>query len=126
MTVRLKSSATVKKGRGFDARVERSSMMDTDDFDTGVEVVDSGRAQRCTSARRRRAARCGPQLTPGVAGAAIEGWIVFVTGLHEEATEEAVTEKFADYGKIKNIHLNLDRRTGYLKVGRPGRRLAAR
>lgn len=96
-TSKRPSSKVKTKGRGFkggyDNAEDRSSR-------TGAfESIDhDGEDAKSSSAQK-----------------SVEGWIIFVTNVHEEAQEDDLYDLFSDYGDIKQIHLNLDRRTGYVK-----------
>ncbi|KAG5070297.1 hypothetical protein GLYMA_01G227300v4 [Glycine max] len=96
---KLKSAITAAaapkktKGRGFrqDTDANRDTRLSGSDFDS---LTTEGGP--------------GPQRS-------IEGWIILVTGVHEEAQEDDLQNAFGEYGEIKNLHLNLDRRTGFVK-----------
>jgi RNA-binding protein 8A len=40
---------------------------------------------------------------------------VICTGIHEEAQEDNILDLFSDFGRVKSLHANLDKKTGYLK-----------
>merc|ERR1712185_132695 len=68
------------KGRKIKGRGAKSAGGDRYAGDAGVfESIDGG-------------AGPGPQRS-------IEGWIVFITGVHEEATEEDIQDAFGDFGR---------------------------
>ena len=96
ISARLLQGAAARKIKGRGAR----DTMDSDD-------KYAGKAGEFEALSTEGGA--GPQKS-------IEGWIIFFTGVHEEAQEDDLHDKFSEYGEIKNLHLNLDHRTGFVKV----------
>ena len=45
----------------------------------------------------------------------VEGWVVFVTGVHEEAQEDDLVDAFSEHGTVNKVQINVDRQTGLAK-----------
>lgn len=118
----MKEKARKKRGRGFDESTSRDRVRDYERVSSYDGEVEDFGPQRCTLLKSLIFWYSGIEHTQilniiiDFVSLAVEGWILFVTGVHEEAQEDDIHDKFADFGEIKNLHLNLDRRTGFLKA----------
>eukprot|EP00121_Abeoforma_whisleri_P012432 Awhi_evm1s11475 len=93
VTERVKSKVTSRRGRGFTSEREE----DNSKYDSITSSKDGAGGGASTEQR------------------SVEGWILIVGGLHEEIAEDHIHNHFGEYGEIKNLHLNVDRRTGFVK-----------
>jgi RNA-binding protein 8A len=76
---RIKENASKRKGRGF----SKSKQVHEDiEYESLKTSDDSGQS----------ASQPGPQRS-------VEGWILFVTNVHEEAQEDDLHDKFSEFGE---------------------------
>ena len=45
----------------------------------------------------------------------VEGYVLYVGNVHSEAQEDDINDVFSEFGEVKQVHLNIDKRTGYCR-----------
>ena len=92
---KLKDKAKRRKGRGFEgsavSRDVSCTLLAISPSFVHNCVTQDGEYERIDETDEGEP---GPQRS-------IEGWILFVTGIHEEAQEDDIHDKFSEYGEIK-------------------------
>jgi len=94
ITHKLKSSVIKRRGRGFSKAEDGTKiggLRGVTEFDTLEQGIE-GDSQK-----------------------SVEGWVIFVSGLNEETTEDELYDCFSEFGNIKDLRVPLDHRTGYAK-----------
>lgn len=100
-TSQLKSSVTRRRGRGFSSAVNDQSVINS--AQQGFEGIS----------HFEHLDFAPPEV--GFAQKSVEGWNVFITGLHPETPEDDLRDLLADEGKVRQLRMNLDHQTGYVK-----------
>jgi RNA-binding protein 8A len=80
--------------------------MQANDTNRGDEGRESGEIP--SQQQQRRRPRTGPLKS-------VDGWVVFVTGVHEEAQEDDIMDAFSEHGTVNKVQINVDRQTGLVK-----------
>ncbi|RLN97249.1 hypothetical protein BBJ28_00018817, partial [Nothophytophthora sp. Chile5] len=102
MAVEEEEEVKPQERRAVRGRGNGSAAMDSARYPAESGVFEKLRAAEATSSR-------------DAALRSVEGWILFVRGVHEEAQEEDVMDAFGEDAQVKDLHMNLDRRTGFVK-----------
>lgn len=91
----LRSNVLSRKGRGFTSETDHRPKTTA----TSLAAPETDAAIFATKNIQR----------------SVEGWVLFVTGLHEESDEDTLYDLVADYAKVRSVKRPINTRTGLSK-----------